>query len=230
MFVVGAPGVGKTFGVEKTLKNSSIFDVLAQNPVKYEIISGAMTPVGLYCKLYEFSGPNRVLVLDDCDSVFNDELALNLLKAALDTSKKRMIHWNVDSITLRKDDIPNSFEFSGSIIFISNLNFTKVRSEKMRAHLRALMSRSHFLDLTVHTEREKMLRIEDLVMNNNMLGQFGLEPEMNEAIMQFIRDNAEEFNELSLRTVIKLAGLAKTFGDDNEWMEVSKLTMCGNRI
>jgi hypothetical protein len=152
------------------------------------------------------------------------------LKAALDTSKRRMIHWNVDSVSLRKDDVPNQFEYKGSIIFISNLNFSRVRSPKMKAHLEALMSRSHFLDLTVHTDREKLLRIEDLVLNNNMLGQFKLEKKVNESIMKFVREHAAQFNELSLRTVIKLAGLAKSFPDNNRWQTVAKMSMIGNKI
>jgi hypothetical protein len=231
IFVTGAPGVGKTFIVEKTLEDSGIFDILGGEPCKFEMISGAMTPVGLYCKLYAFRDENQVLVLDDCDDVFEDMQSMNLLKAALDTSKRRMIHWNVDSVSLRKDDVPNQFEYKGSIIFISNINFKKVKqTSKRRPHLEALMSRSHFLDLTVHTDYEKMLRIEDLVLNTNMLQQFKLEKKVNESIMKFVRENASKFNEFSLRTVIKLAGLAKTFPDNNRWQTVAKMSMIGNKI
>jgi hypothetical protein len=230
LFVTGAPGVGKTFGVEKTLQDAGLVEIFSDLPPRYEVISGAMSAVGMYMKLYEFRDDNNVLVIDDCDSVFTDELCLNLLKAALDTSKRRMIHWNVDSVSLRKGDCPNQFEFKGSIIFISNINFKKVRSERMRNHLEALMSRSHFLDLTVHTDREKLLRIEDLVTNHKMLSQFKLSDKMSAKVMKFVRDNASKFNELSLRTVIKLAGLARTFDENDKWMRVAELSMMGNQF
>jgi hypothetical protein len=231
MFVTGAPGVGKTFGVEHTLAEAGMIEQFEGSTKHFEIISGAMTSLGLYMKLYEHSDENHVLVIDDCDSVFADEISLNLLKAALDTSEKRKIYWNVDSKVLDKANVPNDFEFKGSIIFISNLNFRKIRGERMRGHLVALMSRSHFLDLTVHTFREKMLRIEDLVANKGMLDKFDLSAQCAKDIMIFLRENAKAFNELSLRTVIKLAGLAKTFSEvKSDWQEVARMSLCGNAI
>ena len=231
LFVTGAPGVGKTFGVEKTLAEAGMIEQFAGEGRKYEIVSGAMTAIGLYMTLYKHKDANSVLVLDDCDMVFTDEAALNLLKAALDTSKIRKIYWNVDSKSLRKMDIPNDFEFEGSVIFISNINFRKVRDGKMRSHLSALMSRSHFLDLTVHTFREKLLRIEDLVANKGMLAQFNLKARTEKAIMEFLRSNAEAFNELSLRSIIKLAGLAKTCDEVTEdWEEIARESLMGNPL
>lgn len=232
LFVVGAPGVGKTFGVQKTLEDAGCEEILSDQPQKFQIVSGAASAVGLYMKLYEFRDENNVLVFDDCDCIFSDELMLNLMKAALDTSAKRMIHWNVDSVSLRKGDVPNSFEFKGSVIFISNINFNRVRSEKMRNHLTALQSRAFYLDLTVHTDREKMLRIEDLVGNKNMLDKFRLTNKQNKDIMQYIRNNAARFNELSLRTVIKIASLVKSVGEDDDitWREIADMTMTGNTM
>lgn len=231
MFVTGAPGVGKTFGVEKTLSEAGMIEQWESSAPKYEVVSGAMTPLGLYMKLFEHCEEDHVLVIDDCDSVFADETSLNLLKAALDTSEKRMIYWNVDSKVLGKNDIPNQFEFKGSVIFISNLNFRKIRGERMRGHLVALMSRSHFLDLTVHTFREKMLRIVDLVDNKGMLEKFTLSKQCKKEVMEFLKENAKSFNELSLRTVIKLAGLAKAFNEDKaEWQDVARMSLMGNAL
>src|ERR1035441_7090276 len=61
LFVTGAPGVGKTFGVEQTLGEAGMIEQFENSPKRYEIVSGAMTPIGLYAKLYEFSGENDVL-------------------------------------------------------------------------------------------------------------------------------------------------------------------------
>jgi SepF-like predicted cell division protein (DUF552 family) len=49
MIVVGPPGVGKSYGVEKQLEKSGLFDKLSGRKIKYEVIKGAMTPIGLYC-------------------------------------------------------------------------------------------------------------------------------------------------------------------------------------
>jgi hypothetical protein len=231
LFVTGAPGVGKTFGVEKTLGEAGMIEQFANEAKHYEIVSGAMRPLAMYMKMYEHCEKDHVLVFDDCDSVFSDEESLNLLKAALDTSEKRTIYWGAESNVLGKKEIPNDFEFKGSIIFISNINFRKVRSPKMQGHLAALMSRSHFLDLTVHTFREKMLRIEDLVANKGMLDNFSLLARTKKAIMEFLRENAKAFNELSLRTVIKLAELAKTCDEvEEDWKDMAIMSLTGNQM
>jgi replicative DNA helicase len=143
MIVTGPPGVGKSFGVEKVLAKHDVFADVAQNSKlkKYEVVKGAMSAIGLYSKLFEYSDAKSILVFDDCDSVLLDDLSLNILKAALDSSKKRMIHWNTDSRLLRSEGVPNSFEFKGGAIFITNIKFDNVRSKKLRDHLEALESR-----------------------------------------------------------------------------------------
>ena len=155
--------MGKSFGVEEVLSKDDLFDVMGQRKPKYEVVKGAMSALGLYAKLYEFANKGNVVVFDDCDSVLLDDLSLNILKAALDTSKKRTIHWNTDSRLLRSEGVPNSFEFKGGAIFITNIKFDNVRSKKLRDHLEALESRCHYLDLTIDTEREKILRIKQIV-------------------------------------------------------------------
>ncbi len=151
MIVTGPPGVGKSFGVEKVLSKHDVFADVAQNEKlkKYEVVKGAMSAIGLYKKLYEYSERKCILVFDDCDSVLLDDLSLNILKAALDSSKKRMIHWNTDSRLLRSEGVPNSFEFKGGAVFITNIKFDNVKSKKLRDHLEALESRCHYLDLTI---------------------------------------------------------------------------------
>ena len=162
MIVTGPPGVGKSYGVEKELDKSSMMDSIAGRPLKYEVVKGAMTALGLYAKLYEHADANHVLVFDDCDSVLMDELSLNILKAALDSGKRRVLHWNADSAKLRSEGIPNKFEFKGGVIFITNVKFENVRSKKLQDHLEALQSRCHYLDLTLDTMRDKFLRIKQI--------------------------------------------------------------------
>jgi len=130
MIVTGPPGVGKSYGVEHVLSKHDLLADIAndQKLKKYEVVKGAMSALGLYRKLYEYSDRKCVLVFDDCDSVLLDDLSLNILKAALDSSTKRMIHWNTDSHALDREGIPNKFEFKGGAIFITNIKFEHVKS------------------------------------------------------------------------------------------------------
>lgn len=223
MIVSGPPGVGKSFGVEKVLGKHDLMANVAGNEKlkKYEVVKGAMSALGLYSKLYQFSDPKNILVFDDCDSVLLDDLSLNILKAALDSGKKRMIHWNTDSHMLRREGVPDSFEFKGGCIFITNIKFENVKSKKLRDHLEALESRCHYLDLTIDTEREKVLRIKQIV-EDGMLEAYEFEGNEVEEILNFIDNNKKKLRELSLRMVLKIADLRKGFPD--RWQGIASMT------
>ena len=216
MIVSGPPGVGKSHGVEEVLERYDTIATLGGSK-KYDVVKGAMSPIGLYCKLFNYADKDSVLVFDDCDAIFEEPLALNILKAALDSKKKRTIHWNTDSFKLRNEGVPDSFEFKGSAIFITNLDFHDVKSKKIRSHLEALESRCHYMDLTIHSERDKMLRIAQ-VIKDGMLDQYDLAADVKEEIIDFVDINKKRLRELSLRTVLKVADLAVAFPDRWEAM------------
>ena len=217
MIVSGPPGVGKSHGVEKVLGKHDLIATLGEKPPKYEVVKGAMSAIGLYCKLYKMADKDNVIVFDDCDSIFSDELSLNILKAALDSKKTRRIHWNTDSFKLRNEGVPDSFEFKGSAIFITNIKFDNVKSKKMRDHLEALESRCHYIDLAIDTDREKLLRIKQIT-NDGMLNEYKLSEEVVQEIVDFCDINKKRLRELSLRTVLKVADLAKAFPEKWEAM------------
>jgi predicted AAA+ superfamily ATPase len=212
MIVSGPPGVGKSHGVEEVLERYKTLEQLGARKT-HEVIKGAMSPLGLYAALYKMQDAGNVVVFDDCDSIFSDELSLNILKAALDSKKTRKIHWNTDSHKLRAEGIPDSFTFKASAIFITNLKFDKVKG-KLREHLEALESRCHYMDLTIDTDREKMLRIRQ-VIQDGMLNAYKLSEEVKEDIIDFVDANKNRVRELSLRTVLKVADLAVAF--PNNW-------------
>jgi predicted AAA+ superfamily ATPase len=209
MIVQGPPGVGKSYGVEFQLEKAGLFEKISGKKIKYEVVKGAMTPIGLYATLYRHSDPKNVLVFDDCDSVLMDDLALNILKAALDSGKKRRIHWNADSSLLRREGIPDSFDFKGSVIFITNLKFDNIKSKKLQDHLEALQSRCHFLDLTLNTTRDKILRIRQIFRKGDLFQDYDFTPEQGEEIVTFMQDNHAKLREISLRMALKLADLTK---------------------
>lgn len=223
LIVSGPPGVGKSQIVEDVLERYTLLQTLG-GKTKHEVIKGAMSPIGLYCKLYKFADKDNVIVFDDCDSIFTDEVSLNILKAALDSKPKRTIHWNTDSHKLRNEGVPDQFQFEGSVIFITNIKFGRSRG-KIRDHMDALESRCHYIDLTIDTEREKMLRIEQVV-EDGMLADYGISEEQIVEVMEYVSVNKKQLRELSLRTVIKTADLVKAF--PNNWRQMANISLLKN--
>lgn len=227
MIVVGPPGVGKSFGVEAELQKNGLIDQLAGRRARYEVVKGAMTSIGLYAKLYEYSEEGNVIVFDDCDSILLDDVSLNVLKAALDSSKKRTIHWNADSRLLRSEGIPNKFDFKGAVIFITNIKFDNVRSAKLKDHLEALMSRCHYLDLTIDTVRDKLLRIKQIAQTGTLFPAYGMTNDQEQEILDFMFDNKDKLREISLRMAIKLADLRRM--STNRWQAIAMNTCMRSR-
>ncbi len=222
MIVTGPPGVGKSFGVEEVLSKDDLFNALGQRKPRYEIVKGAMSAVGLYSKLYQYSDKGNVIVFDDCDSVLLDDLSLNILKAALDSSKKRTISWNTDSRVLRAEGVPDKFEFKAGAIFITNIKFENVRSKKLQDHLAALESRCHYIDLQMDTDREKVQRIKQIV-TDGMLDSYEFEDVQRDEVVDYIIENRAQMRELSLRTVLKVADLRKSF--PMNWKSMAEVTV-----
>jgi hypothetical protein len=227
MIVSGPPGVGKSYGVETQLQKADLFNTLAERKPKFEVVKGAMSSIGLYAKLYEFAAEGNVVVFDDCDSILMEDLSLNILKGALDSSSRRFISWNTDSRLLRSEGIPDRFEFKGAAIFITNIKFEHVKSKRLRDHLDALESRCHYIDLQMDTSREKILRIKQVVQQGDMLARYEFEECIKDELVKFVEDNQDKLRELSLRMVLKLADLRKSF--PRNWVAMAKTT-CMKRL
>jgi hypothetical protein len=223
MIVTGPPGVGKSHGVIEQMNKASLFDKISNRKPRFEIVKGAVSGIGLFATLYKYSDAKNVLVFDDCD-VFTDPDALNVLKGALDSGKKRRISWNKDSRLLRDEGVPNSFDFNGSIIFITNLNFEDRRSNKIQAHVDALQSRCHFLDLTIETQRDKMLRIKQVHRdaNGGLFADYNFSASMADEILEFMEANQNKLREISLRMSLKIADLVKV--SSNNWKLLAEST------
>lgn len=221
MIVQGPPGVGKSYGVEYQLERAGLFDTMGSRKPKYEVIKGAMTPIGLYATLFKHSDAKSVLVFDDCDSILLDDTALNILKAALDSGKKRKIHWNSDSSLLRREGVPNYFEFKGSVIFITNLQFANIKSKKLQDHLEALQSRCHFIDLTLDTMRDKFLRIKQIYLKGDLFQDYDLTQEQGDEVIAFMDENKSRLREMSLRMALKIADLTRV---STNWRTLAKTT------
>ena len=222
MIVSGPPGVGKSYGVERIVEKACLFDMVSGKRLRAEVVKGSATALGLYSTLYKYSDSNCVLVFDDCDSILVDDVALNLLKGALDSGKKRKISWLSDSNLLRREGIPDSFEFKGSVIFITNLKFDQMKSQKLRDHLDALQSRCHYLDLTLDTMRDKVLRIKQIAKDGELFSEYDFEQAVQDEIIEFLEANKNKFREMSLRMAIKVADLRKSF--PLKWKAMAEVT------
>ena len=223
LVVSGPPGIGKSFGVEKQLQAANMFRVMDGKDPKFEVISGGVSPIGLYQKLYQNRAPEQVLVFDDCDGVLEDSEMMNLMKAALNSGDKRRICWNKESRVLLTEDIPNAFDFEGSVLFLSNKDFDKEieRGSRIAVHLEAIMSRCHYLDLEIGSMRDKLLRIKQVV-TDGMLAPFEFTAQQEADVVAFVMDNAEYLREVSLRMVKKIADWVKA--DPQDWYATAEAT------
>jgi hypothetical protein len=225
MIVTGPPGVGKSHGIMQQLEKATLFERVKRDgkQARYEIVKGTISGIGLFAKLYKFSDPKNILVFDDCD-VWEDQDALNILKGALDSGKNRRISYNKDSRLLREEGVPNAFDFKGSIIFITNVDFDGRRSKKIQAHLDALQSRSHFIDLTIDTARDAMLRVRQVHRDADagLFGDYGFSKEQEDSILDFMWDNKDKMREISMRMALKIADLVKV--DSESWKDLAAAT------
>jgi hypothetical protein len=224
LIVSGPPGVGKSHGVEQQLEKYNHIDESTGKKIRYEIVKGKTSALGLYSILYKYSDAKNVLVFDDCD-VFHDEDALDILKAALDSGKRRRIFWNTDSRKLRDEGIPNSFDFKGSVIFITNLNLSNTRG-KNAAHVDALQSRCHYLDLAINTERDCMLRVRqvhaDAADDGGLFKDYDFENQEDALILDYMWDNRTKLSEVSMRMALKIADLVRI--SPNNWRVLTENT------
>jgi len=140
----------------------------------------------------------------------------------LDSGKKRTISWLADSHSLRNEGIPDSFNFKGGVIFITNLKFDKMKSQRIRDHLDAIQSRCHHLDLTLDTMRDKLLRIEQIARTGELFANYDFSGHEQAEIINFMREQKNKLREMSLRMAIKIADLRKSF--PNKWMRMAEST------
>lgn len=222
MVVSGPPGLGKSYTVESAL---SQFD---PNEEIHTIIKGYVRATGLIKLLYRYRHRNNVIVFDDADSIFFDDTSLNLIKAVCDTTERRVVSYLAESKLIDDETaelIPHRFEFNGSIVFITNYDFDEMieRGHKLAPHFQALLSRAHYIDLTMKTRRDYIVRIRQVV-KQGLLKDSGLNWAEQVQVISFIEDNQEKLRELSLRIVLKVASIFKS--TPSNWQKIAKITCC----
>lgn len=219
LIVSGPAGLGKSYTVEKRLTDWD------PNELQHTIVKGYVRATGLVKLLYQFRHPNNVIVFDDADAIFFDDVSLNLLKAVCDTTERRRVSWLSEGKLVDDDSaelIPRSFDFEGTVIFISNYDFDAMidKGHKLAPHLQALVSRAHYIDLSLKTRRDYLIRIRQ-VIKQGLLSELGVEARND--VVEYIEQNHDKLRELSLRMAIKLGHLRKQGGD---WKRIAAVTCC----
>lgn len=223
LIVSGPPGLGKSYTIEQILAE---YD---PNAINHTIAKGYVKPTGLLRLLYKHRAPGQVIVFDDADSIFFDDVSLNMLKTVCDTTERRVVSYLAETNMVDEDSaekIPRSFEFEGTIIFITNYDFDAMiqRGHKLAPHFAALISRSHYIDLAMKTERDYLIRIKQVVKQ-------GLLRNLNDTqkadVLRFVEQNSHRMRELSLRMVLKIASIRKM--EMPAWESLAKVTCCKNK-
>ena len=219
VIITGAAGIGKTYNVERILEEYE-----RKSGQHWVEIGGRCSATGLYEALWSCRNEGSILVLDDVE-VWGDDDSLNILKKALDTTKRRQIDWRTASKALDEKGIPNSFEFKGKVIFLTNVNAYKEisRGTKLAPHLNALISRSVLIDLAIHDVRTIFLHVRSVIRKSDMLVGRGITHEQQEEIIQWIAYHINDFPALSLRTPLMAAEYMLTMPD--KWQMMAKHTL-----
>jgi hypothetical protein len=187
LVVTGMAGMGKTHIVKDTLQQLGL-----RESFEFVHFKGRATAAGLYITLYENS--DKIVILDDCDSVFKDDDAVNILKGALDSYDTRYISY----ITSRelKDSygnaVPKQFNFTGRVIFISNFEQSRIDE--------AIKSRSFVQDISMTTD-QVFLRMEQLITKIEP----AIKKEHKVKALEIMKSINEKYDgvEINIRSLIK---------------------------
>jgi len=199
LMIVGPGGTGKTWTVLETLEKEN-----RKEPQHFIRIPGYASPLGLYTHLYE--NLDKLVVFDDCDAIFKDEHGINILKSVLDTIPKRVVTWRSAST---KVPVPK-FEFTGQVIFISNMDPSKTTNP----HFQALLTRT--MTLLVGGSKEELLM--HMVSKIREIGA-ALTPDEQNEVLTFLKDHYRQYNILSLRLLRDLCNLRKFSAE--KWQQLA---------
>jgi hypothetical protein len=206
LIISGPAGLGKSYTVEEALEQ---WDPSESN---HTVVKGYVKATGLYRTLWEYREKGQMVVFDDSDSIFNDDTTLAMLKAVTDSTEKRKVSYLSEFNMVDEDAniIPRSFQFNGTIVFITNLDFDAIidKGNKLAPHLSAMVSRSHYIDLAMKTRRDYFIRIKQVV-KQGLLKSKGLSQKDENKVVRFIEKNQDNLREMSLRVALKLSDIIK---------------------
>jgi len=223
LIISGAPGTGKSHTTRQLLDGAE-----QNSTIRHKVISGKISAVDLFKWMQKFSSKDSVILLDDADSIYDDEDAMNILKAGLDTTHVRKISWLAESNALKSEGLAMEFIYEGSMIFITNKDFQSIvdyEKHKMVPHFAALMSRSIYLDTKLHEAEDLLAWTEHMVMSNHILIQDGLTDKQEKQALEWMKKNWTNMREISIRSMKKLGSFILSAPDDTSWETFARVTL-----
>ncbi|MFI5260879.1 MAG: hypothetical protein ACHQU0_03730, partial [Candidatus Paceibacteria bacterium] len=204
---------------------------------KHTFVKGFVRATGLYKTLHAYRAKGKVVVFDDADSIFFDEVSLNLLKGACDSTDRRRLSWLAETTMIDEatgNTIDTQFEFEGSVIFCTNIDFDAMieKGHKLAPHLNAMVSRAHYVDLAMKNRNDYLVRINMVMREGVMLKELTTTEKSD--VMKFIVEHYSPqvskfvLRELSLRMALKLGMLRKSLG--TEWERTARITCCKTTV
>lgn len=187
LVITGQPGLGKTYEVIKGLQRLGM-----REDWDFVHVKGRASAAGMFITLYENS--DKLIIFDDCDSVFRDVDAVNVLKGALDSYDRRVISW-ISAKPLKDgdgDELPRSFTFTGQVIFISNMDISRIDP--------AIRSRAFVTDIALNNT-QMIQRMRALLRDVEPKANMGHKQEALDALVAVYDKYAGV--ELNLRSLIK---------------------------
>ena len=192
IFVAGSGGLGKSYTVQQILESEEFIE-----DRDYVYVKGHVSPYALFQLLQEHC--TLPFIFDDCDGILKDSTSLEILKAVIDSYSNRKVKW-LTSAGVR-ERVSRVFEFTGSIIFLSNLPFDKVPQP--------IVSRTIMVDVSM-TAQEKMDRMRYIV--KTMPEMDGFSPEEIEELLNVLDRYKLLMADFNLRSLVKAATMYRKTG------------------
>ena len=131
VILCGAPGIGKTYRVKQYLKAYGY-----NEGHNLYTIKGTQSPRQLYIDMYNYKDNGKIIVIDDADALVGPkapEVAINLLKAALDSTSDdegRLVAYKVtgDLVDEEGMQIPKRHYYNGQMIIITNYSIGQLNT------------------------------------------------------------------------------------------------------
>lgn len=232
LIISGPGGLGKSHTVMAEIKKHGLVAASYMEPAKpsndrdeddlvddivdaamiggdFIVIKGFSSPAALYRTLYEFR--EKTIVFDDCDNIMRHPDAINLLKAALDTTRERYVHWN--SQPIGGSDIPRMFCFTGQVIFISNMAVSKIDQ--------ALRTRAFVIDLQM-TQDQRLQRMEKVL--DSVAAENDLDENVVKDAYDFLTEFKDKVKDLNFRSLLNVAKIRDGVGKKN-WKDLAEYSI-----
>lgn len=219
--VTGAPGLGKSFSVQQALDEAG--KVMHKD---YFIVKGHITPTQLFKILYLYKEAGQVVVLDDCDDIFNTEIGLNILKAAMDPTNKTVSYFSQRYMVIN-DRVVQDFVFDGTIILCTNVTLSTGRLGRKSEHMAAITSRAPTWPMNWNSRTQKFAQIYNMVKNVGYLSydeKTDLSPDQIDELLNFLWENLEDINNLDLRLPYRIASQMKA---SKNWRQLCAILIRG---